>query len=166
MEVPGKRADREVLTMSEELAERGEVLIGTTTYEPSVQEAEAMLQAVRKRADGWRNGVGATLTLVLASLAVKPGEGFMKYTGDTRVALMLLIGGSLVSALVALFLLVNAANGPTWLRELVGHEATPQRYLRRVVGARRDLRVGQGLWVVSLLLFCGAVLATWLTPLP
>ncbi|MEX1909763.1 hypothetical protein L6241_15895 [Janibacter sp. Y6] len=74
MEVPGKRADREVLTMSEELAERGEVLIGTTTYEPSVQEAEAMLQAVRKRADGWRNGVGATLTLVLASPAVKPGE--------------------------------------------------------------------------------------------
>lgn len=73
-EVPGKRADHEVLTMSEELAERGEVLIGTTTYEPSVQEAEAMLQAVRKRADGWRNGVGATLTLVMASLAVKPGE--------------------------------------------------------------------------------------------
>ena len=125
-----------------------------------------MLEAVRKRADGWRNGIGATFGLILASLAIKPGEGFMKYTGDTRTLLMLLLGASLASALVGLFLLVNAANGPTWLTELVGDQASAQRYLRRFVGARRDLRRGQFAWGVSLFLFCAAVAVTWFVAAP
>ncbi|EAP97108.1 hypothetical protein JNB_16524 [Janibacter sp. HTCC2649] len=128
---------------------------------PTSEEAKAMLEAVRKRADGWRNGIGATFTLILASLAIKPGEGFMKYTGDTRSLLMFLLAASLASALVGLFLLVNAANGPTWLTELLGDQANAHRYLRRVVGARRDLRRGQCAWGLSLLLFCLAVAVTW-----
>lgn len=133
---------------------------------PTPDEAKAMLEAVRKRADGWRNGIGATFTLILASLAIKPGDGFMKYTGDTRTMLMWLLGLSILSALIGLLLLVNAANGPVWLTELVGAQASTRRYLRRYIGAQADLRRGQVAWALSLLLFCAAVAATWLTDPP
>jgi len=151
--------------IGDEIAERG-VGRDAEPYEPTVDEAKAMLEAVRKRADGWRNGVGATFTAILASLAIKPGEGFMKYTGDTRTQLMLLLGLSLASGLTALLLLVKAANGPTWLTELVGPDATPGRYLARVAGARRDLESGRWAWAASLTLFCLAVALTWKTGTP
>lgn len=41
------------------------------------QWAKSALEATRKRAEGWRNGAAATLALVLASLAIKPGDGLM-----------------------------------------------------------------------------------------
>lgn len=140
--------------------------INADTYEPTKDEAEAMLTAVRKRADGWRSGLAATVALVLASLAIKPGDGFMRYTGDTRTQLMLLLGGSIVSALAGLLFLVKAANGPTWLTDLVGPTATPRRYIARAAGARSDLRRGQFVWMFSLVLFCTAVAVTWFAALP
>ncbi|CAN7314301.1 hypothetical protein [Knoellia sp. LjRoot47] len=136
------------------------------TYQPTADEARTMLEVVRKRADGWRNGIGATFTLILASLAIKPGEGFMKYTGDTRTALMIVLGLSIASALAGLLLLVRAANGPSWLTELAGPAATPERYLQRVAGAREDMRRGQLAWGLALALFAIAVGITWFSPLP
>jgi hypothetical protein len=134
--------------------------------DPTVEQAKAMLDAVRKRADGWRNGVAGTFAVILASLAIKPGEGFMKYEGDTRKLLMVLIGLSLSSALFSLYRLVRAANGPTWLAELTGAEATNARFLRRAAGARADLQLGQFAWWVSLLSFSVAVGVTWFAELP
>lgn len=153
-----------------EISERGtearKKLPANGKYEPTADEAQKMLEVVRKRADGWRNGIGATFALILASLAIKPGDGFMKYTGDTRTALMTVLGLSITSALVGLLLLVRAANGPSWLTELVGPTATPERYLRRAAGARNDMRLGQLAWAASLVLFCIAVAITWFSPLP
>ncbi|GGB81540.1 hypothetical protein N798_00145 [Knoellia flava TL1] len=156
--------------LGSDIKERGpqaqDELTAEGTYEPTADEAKTMLEAVRKRADGWRNGIGATFTLILASLAIKPGEGFMKYTGDTRTALMAVLGLSIASALAGLLLLVRAANGPSWLTELVGPDATPERYLHRVAGARQDMRRGQLAWGLSLVLFCIAVGVTWFSASP
>ena len=103
---------------------------GRLDRDAAVVEARAQLDAVRRRAEGWRNGVGATFTLILATLALKPGEGFMAYEGWTKLCLGLLLGASVLLSLVALLLLVRAANGPGWLKELSGHQATADRHLR------------------------------------
>lgn len=155
----GERAGRSAGKSDERTAQKA-------PYEPTAEEAKVMLDAVRKRAEGWRGGLAATVGLVLASLAIKPGDGFMKYTGDVRTVLMVLLALSLSSALVGLFLLVKAANGPTWLFELVGPQATADAYLKRVVGARRDLGRGQVAWVLALLLFSVAVAVTWFAGTP
>lgn len=122
--------------------------------------AKASLEATRKRAEGWRSGAAATLALVLASLAVKPGEGLMKYTGGTRYLLMALVAVSVLCALLSIYRLLRAANGPTWLVDLP--DAAPAvRYYRRLAGARLDLQLGQWLWLASVAFFTIAVAVTW-----
>lgn len=133
---------------------------GTADDEARREWAKSALEATRKRAEGWRNGATATLALVLASLALKPGEGLMKYQGDIRTVLMLLVGASVVCALLAAYRMTRAANGPGWLLEL-SPEAPADDWIRRIAGARLDLQVGQQLWIASIILFSGAVGVTW-----
>ncbi|NHA67633.1 hypothetical protein [Phycicoccus flavus] len=148
---------------AEDEAKRGR---GQPDRPTDVAVAKAKLEAVRTRADGWRNGVAGTFTLVLASLAIKPGEGFMKYQGVPRYVLMVLLTASLGAALVSLFRMVRAANGPTWLSELDA-DASARRWDIRTAAARHDLQRGRLLWMVSLALFCLAVGVSWVvTPAP
>lgn len=124
--------------------------------------AAEQLEAIRKRAEGWRSGVAATFTLILATLAIKPGEGFMKYEGWLEKALGALIGASVLISLAGLLLLIRAANGPSWLQVLSSAEKTEERYLSRARGAYLDFVLGRAAWALALALFLAAVVLTWL----
>lgn len=128
--------------------------------------AKKQLDAVRKRAEGWRNGVSVTFGLILATLAVNPGEGFMQYDGGTEVTLRWLLGLSVALSLASLTLLIRSAHGPGWLKELSGPEATRQRFEARARGAYFDFWCGRWAWAVSLALFITAVAVTWFVELP
>lgn len=122
--------------------------------------AKDALEATRKRAEGWRNGAAVTLGLAIGALAIKPGEGLMKFGGGTRCALMVLVGLSILAALNSIYRLLRAANGPAWLLELPD-DAPAHRWIRTTAGARLDLQVGQYLWIASVVLFSAAVAVTW-----
>lgn len=128
--------------------------------------AKAQLDGIRKRAEGWRSGVAGTFTLILASLAIKPGEGFMKYEGTTQTVLACLLGSSIAISLIGLLLLVRSANGPSWLEELSGEDASEARYLRRARGAYLDFVLGRFAWALALVLFVIAVGVTWVVEPP
>lgn len=128
--------------------------------------ARKQLDAVRRRAEGWRNGVSVTFGLILASLAIKPGEGFMLYEGTTEVVLRWLVGLSVLLSLAGLMLLVRAAHGPGWLKELTGAEATAARFEARARGAYFDFWCGRWAWAWSLVLFIAAVTLTWFVDPP
>ena len=132
----------------------------------ATQAAMDQLAGVRKRAEGWRNGIAGTFTLILASLAIKPGEGFMKYEGGTQILLAWLLGLSVLISLASLLLLIRAANGPSWLQELFGAEANRDRYLKRAQGAYLDFVTARVLWAVALALFMAAVGVTWFVEPP
>ena len=128
--------------------------------------AKKQLDAVRKRAEGWRNGVSVTFGLILATLAIKPGEGFMLYEGTTQVVLRWLVGLSVLLSLAALMLLIRSAHGPGWLKELSGAEATAERFEARARGAYFDFWCGRWAWALSLALFIAAVTVTWFVEPP
>lgn len=151
---------------AEALVDTARGLGRTLDRDAEAEEAKAQLDAVRKRAEGWRNGVSATFGLILATLAIKPGEGFMKYEGDPQVVLRILVGASVLLSLAALVLLVRAANGPGWLKELTVAEGTKARYEARAAGAYFDFWCGRWAWALSLFLFLAAVTVTWFVEPP
>lgn len=151
------RADKRTADFLDTLLKDGEV----STV--SAEQAKALLDSVRKRAEGWRTGVAATLGLSFATVAIKgPGEGIAKFDDTQTLGLAVAIGVALVTGLVSLYFLLRAANGPTWL-DMRGPLLTPDahRYLRRARGAAYDLRWGQLLWAVSLAVFVGTTAVSW-----
>jgi hypothetical protein len=151
------RRDKRTADFLETLVEDGEVSRVTA------EQAKALLDSVRKRADGWRTGVAATLGLSFATVAIKgPGEGIAKFSGHQTLGLAVAVGVALATGLVSLYFLLRAANGPTWL-DMRGPllQADAHRYLRRARGAAYDLKWGQLLWAVSLAVFIGTTAVSW-----
>jgi len=131
--------------------------------------AKAALDAVRKRADGWRNGTATVLGLVFATLAIKkPGDTVGAFDGPNRNAITAFIVVSAGVGLMSLFLLLRAANGPSRMDTSIKDFARARdalRFLGRAEAASKDLRWGQILFFVALVLFAVAVGLTWyLTP--
>lgn len=127
--------------------------------------AKEALKAVRERADGWRAGVATSLALGIGSMTIKgKDDGIGGFEGGEQVALLVLLGLSIVAALLSLWWFLRAAHGPSWLdstiRQLAGtYDA--ERYCARAAGAARDLRKGQLAWLGSLVLYCATVVGIW-----
>lgn len=131
----------------------------------NVDVARDALDAVRKRADGWRNGTAAVLGLVFGTLVIKkPGETVGAFAGWDRAVIAGFIGLSFVVGLVSLFCILRAANGPsrldTRIKDFAGARGA-LRFLGRAEGASKDLRMGQILFFVAVTLFAVAVGLTW-----
>lgn len=133
--------------------------------EITVDVAKNALDAVRKRADGWRNGTATVLGLVFATLVIKkPADTIGAFDGGDRILLTALIAASLVTGLASLFFVLRAANGPSRLDTRIKDFAQARgtlRFLGRAEGASKDLRCGQILFFVALALFAVSVGLTW-----
>lgn len=129
------------------------------------EQARELLAEARARADGWRNGVAATLALVFATLALtKAGEGISAYGDGPKLAITLLLSTSIILGLVSLYKMLRAANGPSWLDTRLQDKARPYdagRYLGRAEGVREDLFWGQRFWLLSVMLLLSAVIVSW-----
>jgi hypothetical protein len=136
-----------------------------------VDVAKNALDEVRKRAEGWRTGTATVLGLVFATLAIKkPGDTVGAFDGWNRHAITAFIVLSTGVGLASLFLILRAANGPSWLDTRIKDFARARgamRFLGRAEAASKDLRWGQILFFVALALFAVAVGLTWyLRPSP
>ena len=128
--------------------------------------AKLALEAVRKRAEGWRNGVAASTALIFAVLSVKD-EGIAKFGNESLVILAVAAAVTVVVALGSLYKMLRAANGPSWLDTRISDLSKPydaKRYLVRAGGAAHDLKWGQRFWVGSVVGFMAVVLLTWTLP--
>lgn len=136
--------------------------------EVSVADARAILESVRKRAEGWRNGVAASLALSFATLAIKkPGDGVGGFEVGWRIAMTVGIALAIGLGFLGLWYLLRAAHGPSWLDMRLrdrGRAYDSARYLRRAFAASKDLGRGIGLWIASVAVFALIVGASWYLP--
>lgn len=130
--------------------------------------AEAALNGVRKRAEAWRTGTAAILTLVTATLVVTDVSKTVHVfdPGGQRLLSMLLVVSALTS-LAGLAFVLRAANGPSWLdtRQYRNRWSDAQRDSYRARAAAWDLHCGQVLLAVGVAVFVLLVAVTWgMTP--
>jgi len=148
----------------------GDALVARLWSDPGILEvsvvtAKDALTSVRQRAEGWRNGVAASLGLVFATMTVKgPEDGIGAFSGGEQQVLIALLTFSIALALGSLYKILRAAHGPSWLDAhfaQVSHPYDAQRYLKRAGGAAYDLRCGQSLWLAALVVFFITVVLVW-----
>ncbi len=129
-------------------------------------QAAAVLAAVRKRADDWRAGTASVLGLITATLVVTNVKDSVRiFDQGQRVALAAALGVSALLGLASLWFVIRAANGPSWLDTRVSRireEAGRDRDLRRARGAAGDLRTGQVLLALAVVVFVALVAMTWI----
>lgn len=131
-----------------------------------VAAAKAALEAVRKRAEGWRTGVATSTALIFAVLSVKD-EGIAKFENGSLLLLIVVALVTLAVAMASLFKMLRAANGPSWLDSRISDLNKPydaKRYLIRAAAAAHDLELGQRFWFGSVCGFTLLVILSWTLP--
>lgn len=132
----------------------------------TLDEATSALDATRKRAEGWRTGSASLVAMIVASLALRPGTGWVTvFSGPKLYVLTGLIAFSLVLAMASMWFTLRAANGPFSLDAKICDYRRPHdvpRIFNRATSAAFELKVGQGLLWFGVLVFAITVFATWL----
>lgn len=129
----------------------------------------ASLDAVRASAEAWRNGLSAFIALVTTGVVIKGRDTASALPVGWRVAVTVLIGGGLLTAIVGLWQALAAQAGTrpraTMLSDVHSRYGSVAAY--RVALARAAAaRVGraQYLVAVALALLLAGIVATWWAP--
>lgn len=129
-------------------------------------QSEEVLAATRKRAEGWRTGSTSLVALIVASLVLRSASGWMNSLSNEQLyAISALVAIALLFALVSMWITLRAANGPHRIDTRVRDYYTPhdaKRIFNRARSAAKDLRLGQVLLWIGVMVFCVAAFASWL----
>lgn len=134
--------------------------------ELTLAQSEETLVATRKRAEGWWTGSASLMALIVASLALRSGSGWMtEFSGKQLHAISIAVAVALGLALGSMWLTLRAANGPYRLDTRTRDYYTPhdgKQIFKRAHGAATNLLWGQVMLWAGVLVFCLAAFASWL----
>ncbi|CAM5352488.1 hypothetical protein ACFV27_46035 [Streptomyces antimycoticus] len=131
----------------------------------------ASTTSVRASAEAWRNGLTAFLTLVTTGVIIKGRDTAAGLPAPWLVAVTVLIGGGLLTAVIGLWLTLAAQAGTrpgaVTLHDIHRRYNSVAAYQVAVANqAARRLRIAQGVVAAALALLIGGVVTTWWAPPP
>lgn len=149
----------------QERKKRGDPEQKETIYLTLVQAKEA-LQVVRARAAGWQAGSASLVGLILASLVFRSDTAWMTtFSGWQLLVFTLLVALALICALVSMWFVLRAAHGPFTLDAKLRDYKKPYdapRIFNRATTAASELKMGQWLLLIGVLLLAISMFGTWL----
>jgi hypothetical protein len=123
------------------------------------------LARIRRQAEQWRAGLAGFVTVILTASLLSGRSTVSGLSLDSRIAVGLLMLGSVSSAVTAVFLSTHAAHGLVAGR--TGRPTMAELVLEDRITARqsaRDLRAAVLLTAASLFLLIGAIALVWFAP--
>jgi hypothetical protein len=132
-------------------------------------EVKGSLDMVRKTAENWRTGMAGLVTLVTATLLFKGRDSITDYASWVGYVLGALVLGSLVLAVVSLWLFLTAAYGrlrPTSAQAILDAGGVDVHNVHLATAALGDLSTARRLGLASAALLAAALLVSWYGPAP
>jgi hypothetical protein len=122
------------------------------------------LDAVRKQAEVWRNGLAGATALVGAVLIVKGKDDFTRLEAPLAIGVPIALGLALLLLLSATALAVYAAAGEPGDRIRLNGETLKAWTEVEIEDAHRSIEWARGLTAAGILLIVGATATAWFAP--